>query len=81
MSMVLLDFLVGVNTPKLHVPDKFAVSKNFFFKCILFHFISLCECVFYLVFVWVLFFVLGQNVEINVDYIKLQITRTSTYLF
>ena len=28
LSMVILDFLVGIPTPKLHVPDDFAVSWN-----------------------------------------------------
>lgn len=28
LSMVMLDFLVGIKTPKLHVPDDFAVSMN-----------------------------------------------------
>lgn len=31
LLMVLIDFLVGVPTPKLHVPDDFAVSN---FTCI-----------------------------------------------
>ena len=30
LSMVILDFLVGIPTPKLHVPDDFAVSWNTF---------------------------------------------------